>query len=273
MTQTIVVKLGGNVASDPEQLAAIGGDLAALAANGAKIVIVHGGGPQVSAVSKKLGIEPNIVGGRRITDAATLEVVKYVLAGQMSVDFTCALGRAGLKTVGLSGVSSGLVSAVKRPPRVVSGGGSEPIDFGHVGDIVGVNADLLRALTDSGYTPVINSVAADADHQPYNINADIAGTRIAAALGANHLVLLTGGVAGVLADKDAPDSRIPRLTSAEARQAIADGVIVGGMIPKIEEGLNVLNDVGALHILGNVGDGELRQALEAPGSVGTAIIA
>lgn len=272
MSETIVVKLGGNVATDPDQLDAIGRDLAALMEAGARIVIVHGGGPQVSAVSKRLGIEPNIVGGRRITDAATLEVVKYVLAGQMSVDFTCALGRAGLRTVGLSGVSSGLVAAVKRPPRLVSGGGDEPIDFGHVGDIVGVNADLLRVLTDAGYVPVINSVAADAEHRPYNINADIAGTRIAAALHADHLVLLTGGVAGVLADKDDPDSRIPRLTASEARQAITDQVIVGGMIPKIEEGLNVLGDVGALHILGDVAPGELRAALEAPGSVGTAIV-
>lgn len=272
MTQTIVAKLGGAVASDAAQLDAIGRDLASLTANGAKVVIVHGGGPQVSAVSRSLGIEPNIVGGRRITDAATLEVVKYVLAGQMNIDFTTAFGRAGLRTVGISGVSSGLVAAVKRPPRVVSGGGDEPIDFGHVGDIVGVNDHLLRTLLDEGYTPVINSVAADSEHRVYNINADIAGTRIAAALNADHLVLLTGGVPGVLRDKDDLQTRIPRLTAAEARQAIADQVIVGGMIPKIEEGLNVLDRVGALHILGAVEAGDLRQALDAPGTVGTAIV-
>ena len=273
MSETIVVKLGGAVATDPDQLDAIGRDLAALVADGAQVVVIHGGGPQLNAVSKQLGIQPNIVGGRRITDSETLEVVKYVLAGQMNVDFTTALGRAGLRTVGLSGVSSGLIAAVKRPPRVVSGGGDEPIDFGHVGDIVGVNAELLELLTRDGYTPVVNSVAADTEHRVYNINADIAGTRIAAALGADHLVLLTGGVAGVLSDRHDPDSRIPRLTAAQARQAITDGVIQGGMIPKIEEGLNVLGDVGAIHILGDVSPGELRQALTAPGSVGTAIVA
>lgn len=272
MTQTIVVKLGGNVATDPEQLDAIGQDLAALAAAGAAIVVVHGGGPQVSEVSKKLGIEPNIVAGRRITDAATLEVVKYILAGQMSVDFTCGLARSGLRTVGLSGVSSGLVAAVKRPPRVVSGGGDAPIDFGHVGDIVGVNTHLLRTLLDAGYVPVINSVAADAEQRPYNINADIAGTCIAAELGADHLVLLTGGVAGVLGDKDVPETRIPRLTAAQAREAIRSGVIQGGMIPKIEEALAVLDRVGAVHILGDVSAGELRRALDEPGVVGTAIV-
>lgn len=270
---TIVVKLGGNVAEDAQQLDAIGVDLAALAADGAKIVVVHGGGPQVTAVSKQLGIEPNIVGGRRITDAAALDVVKYVLAGQMSVDFTCGLAHAGLRTVGLSGVSSGLVAAVKRPPRVVSGGGPEPIDFGHVGDIVGVNTDLLHTLLDAGYTPVINSVAADAEHRPYNINADIAGTRIAAELNADHLVLLTGGVAGVLRDKDEPNTRIPRLTAAEAREAIASGVIQGGMIPKIEEALLILGRVGAVHILGDVVPGVLQQVLREPGTVGTAIVA
>lgn len=269
---TIVVKLGGNVATDHAQLAAIGDDLAALVAGGARVVVVHGGGPQVSAVSEQLGITPNIVGGRRITDAATLEVVKYVLAGQMSVDFTCALARHGLRTVGISSVSAGLVRAIKRPPRVVSGGGDAPIDFGHVGDIIAVDVTLLRTLTDAGFVPVVNSIAADAEQRPYNINADVAATRIAAALAAQHLVLLTGAVSGVLADRNDPTSRIPRLDEAQARAAIADGTIAGGMIPKIEEALTVMHQLGALHILGNVGAGDLRAELDAPGSVGTALL-
>ena len=273
MTQTVVVKLGGNLADDPKQLSAIAGDLGALSRSGARVVVVHGGGPQVSALSRRLGIEPNIVGGRRITDWDTLEVVKYVLAGQMSVDYTVALARSGLRTVGVSAVSAGLVDAVKRPPRVVSGGGDEPIDFGHVGDIVGVGTDLLEALLHGGFVPVINSVAADREGNVYNINADIASTRIAAALRADHLISLTGGVAGVMRDPNDATSRIPTLTVAQARTAIADGTIVGGMIPKIEESLNVLDlGVGTIHIVGAVEPGHLQTALAEPGSVGTALL-
>lgn len=270
----LVVKLGGELIADRGQLKAMADDLRALQGEGFTAIVVHGGGPQATELSKKLGIEPNIVGGRRITDRPTLDVMKMVLAGQINVDLTCALGAAGLRSVGLSGVSSGLVAAVKRPPRVVSGGGPEPIDFGWVGDIVGVNVDLLRLLTDAGYVPVLNSLGSDDEGNAYNINADIAATRVASAVGADHLALLTGGVPGVLRDKDDPESRIPRLTAAEARQAIADGVIQGGMIPKIEEALEILDSgVGAVHILGSLEPGHLRTALVSPGAVGTALVA
>jgi acetylglutamate kinase len=269
---TIVVKLGGDTLSVRERLVCVLDDLGVLQRRGARLVVVHGGGPQATELSKRLGIERRIVGGRRITDAATLEVMKMVLAGQVSVDLTLAMRSRGLLAVGLSGVSLGIIGAVKRPPRVVSGCGDEPVDFGHVGDIVSVNTAPLMRLLDAGYIPVLNSLGGDDQGRAYNINADIAATRVARALSAAHLVLVTGKVAGVMRDPHDPASRIPRLTPDEARQAIADGTIRGGMIPKIEESLEVLDQVGAIHIAGSLGAGELLQALDAPGSVGTALV-
>ena len=272
--ETLVVKLGGEALSNAKQLAGIAADIAELHSRGAKIVVLHGGGPQATALSKRLGIERHIVGGRRITDAETLEVIKMVLAGQMSVDVTLALCTAGLSAVGLSGVSAGIVGAVKRPPRIISGCGDEPVDFGHVGDIVSVNTAVLGLLCDNGHVPVLNSLGADTEGRSYNINADIAATRVAHALRAAHLVLVAGKVPGVLRDPDDPSSRIPVLTAAEARQAIVDGVVTGGMIPKIEESLNVLDQgVGAIHIVGTLNQGDLIAAVAEPGSIGTALVA
>ena len=267
----VVLKLGGAVLESTEQLGAIARDVATLQSEGTQCVIVHGGGPQATALSKRLGIEPNIVGGRRITDAATLEVCKMVYAGQLNVDLVGAFRNGGVKAVGVSGVS-GLIHAVKRPARIVSGGGDEPIEFGHVGDIVGVTEHLLKILCDGGYVPVI-SLGANENGEPFNINADIAATRVAKALVADHLALIAGGVPGVLRDKDDLSTRIPTLTAAEARTAISDGTIQGGMIPKIEESLEVIaSGVGAIHILGTLSSGELRRELSSAGSVGTALV-
>ncbi len=271
MTRPIVVKVGGELAADAEQLRAIGGDLAAMDCGR---VVVHGGGPQATELSKKLGIERRIVGGRRITDQATLDVMKMILGGRLNVDLTAGLGAMGLRTIGLSGVSAHLVRAVKRPPRVVSGGGEEPIDFGLVGDIVSINGGLLRMLLAEGYMPVMNSLGVDEEGAVYNINADIAATRVAAELEAAHLFLVTGSVPGVLRDKDDPSTRIPTMTESQARSGIADGTVQGGMIPKIEESLSVLaSGVGAIHILGSVASGDLARAVAEPGSVGTALVA
>ncbi len=152
------------------------------------------------------------------------------------------------------------------------GGGDEPVDFGFVGDIVEIHPEVILPLLDAGFVPVMNSLGADEGGQVYNINADIAATRMARALNAT-LVLTTGGVRGVLRDKDDDATRIPLLTPARAREAIANGVIVGGMIPKIEESLEVLGaGVHAIHILGKLEEGDLLAELASPGSVGTALI-
>lgn len=268
----IVVKIGGATLKDEPQISAIAGDLLALRERGKQLVVIHGGGPQVTELLERLGTPVPSRAGRRITDAPTLEVVKMVLGGQLNINLTLVLRAKGLPIVALSGVSAGIIDGIKRPPRVFSGWGDEPIDFGLVGDIVGINEEPLRLLCDAGYVPLLNSIGADSVGNAWNINADIAATRIARALGAEHLVLIAGQVRGVMLDPAVPSSRIPQLTASEARKAIVDGVIQGGMIPKIEESLVVLGDgVGAIHIMGGVQPGELLAAVEEPGSVGTVL--
>ncbi len=270
-TRTIVVKFGGEVVADRtalgEVLAAIRGQVEA----GAHVVVCHGGGPQGSALSKRLGLTPNLVGGRRVTDAATLQVMKYVLAGEVNVDVVAACRRAGItRAVGISGVSDGLVTAVRRPPSVVSGSEGKPVDFGFVGKVVEIRTALLRHLLAGGLLPVVNTLGVGTDGQVYNINADTISTAIAGALQADDLYLLTG-VVGVLRNKDDPSTRIERLTAQEARQAIAGGVIVGGMIPKVEEALKHLKrGLRAVHILGAAG---FVAHLADPGSTGTTLVA
>ncbi|HTM21710.1 MAG TPA: acetylglutamate kinase [Kofleriaceae bacterium] len=270
--KSIVVKIGGENFKDGT-VAAVAGDVAALAGRGDRVVMVHGGGPQATELSKRLGIEPAVVGGRRITDAATLEVMKMVVAGQLNVDLSGALLAAGARPVGLHGGSALVVEGVKRPPRVVSGGGPDPIDFGLVGDVVGVNRALLELLCGAGYLPVVACLACDRAGQALNINADIVANQIARELAADHLVLVTGAP-GVLRDIGDPGSRLPRLTVADARAAIADGTVSGGMIPKLEESIAVLEGggVAAIHIVGKVARGDLARELAEPGAVGTALV-
>jgi acetylglutamate kinase len=266
-----IVKIGGEVVSSGE-LPVLAADLRALVDRGTSVAVVHGGGPQATDLSKRLGIEVKQVAGRRITDAATLDVMKMIVAGKVNVDVCAGLLAAGLRPVGLHGASALAVRAVKRPPRVVTGGGPDPIDFGHVGDVVGFNLELLRLLWSGGFVPVVACLGADESGATYNINGDIVGNQLAGALTADHLFLVTG-VPGVLRDVKDPSSRLPHLTAAQARQAIADGIVQGGMIPKIEEALAVLDSgVKAIHILGKLGPGDLARAAQEPGAVGTTLV-
>lgn len=272
-----VLKFGGEVVADAPALAAVLADVAALTASGWKVALCHGGGPQSTALQERLGIVPRKVAGRRITDAATLQVMKYVLAGELSVDVVAAAQAAGLaRAVGISGVSAGLVTARRRPPVRVSGGGDAPIDFGLVGDVVEIRTGLIEHLWAGGYVPILNTLGIDAAPEGptcpiYNINADTVSSAIASALKVGHLFLMTG-VPGVLRDKDDPTTRIPRLSASEARAAIASGVIVGGMIPKVEEALaNLELGIGAVHVLGAAA-GALQAAAAAPGRVGTVLV-
>jgi acetylglutamate kinase len=271
VTRTILVKVGGEIVKGDE-LHAVAADVAALVARGDRVLVVHGGGPQATALQQKLGIEPRVVGGRRITDAATLDVMKMIVGGQVNIELCAALIAAGARPVGLHGASSLAVRGVKRPPRVVSGGGPDPIDFGLVGDVVGFNEELIELLLGGGYTPVIGCLAADERGQVLNVNADIVANQAAAAFRAEHVVLVTS-TAGVLKDVNDPASRLRRLTVAEARAAIADGTVTGGMIPKLEESLAVLDSgVGAVHIVGKVGRGDVLREIDEPGAIGTALV-
>lgn len=269
---TAVLKLGGEVVADAAALAGVLADVRALSQVGWRFVVCHGGGPQAGALQERLGLPTIKVGGRRVTDAPTLQIMKQVLAGEVSVDLVAAAVSMGLPAVGVSGVSCGVVTAHRRPPMKVSGGGDDPVDFGFVGDIDEIRPELLRHLWAGGYVPVLNSLGIDGEtRQVYNINADTVASAVAAALEVDHLFLVTG-IGGVMRDKDDASTRIPVLHASEARQAIADGTIVGGMIPKIEEALeNLRHGIGAVHIIGPSAGG-LEQAAREPGRQGTALL-
>lgn len=270
--ETLVIKLGGEVIGSGEA-ALLAKDLAVLVASGTRVAIVHGGGPQATALQKQLGLETKQVAGRRVTDAATLDVMKMVLAGKLNVDLTAILCAAGLSAVGLHGASAQVVRAVRRPPKVYPNAGPDPVDMGFVGDVTGFNLPLLETLWSAGYLPVIACLGADGEGGVYNINADMVGNQLAAALKATRLLLVTSAP-GVLRDINDPSSRLARLTVAEAHAAIKDGIVTGGMIPKLEEAIAVVNEgVGAIHILGKLGAGDLVRAVREPGSVGTELTA
>ncbi len=267
-----IIKVGGDILTSPV-LAAVAADVATATQRGARVLLIHGGGPQATALQKQLGQQPNVVAGRRITDADTLDVMKMMVGGKVNIDLCAALLATGCRPVGLHGGSARVIAGSKRPPRVVAGGGPEPIDFGHVGDVTGFNVELLELLLGNGYVPVLACLAGDEHGNILNINADIVANQAAKVLHAAHLVLVTGAP-GVLRDKDDPQSRIPRMTAADARAAIADGTVQGGMIPKLEESIRVLEsgEVGAVHIVGGIGAGQLLAELEAPGTCGTALV-
>ncbi|MEM7153023.1 MAG: acetylglutamate kinase [Myxococcota bacterium] len=273
-----VLKLGGDVVADPPALAAVLADVRSLSAAGWSFTLCHGGGPQAGALQKRLGVPTVKVGGRRVTDEPTLQVMKQVLAGEVNVDLVAAAVAEGLPAVGISGVSCGLVTAHRRPPMVVSGGGDAPVDFGFVGNIDEIRVELLEHLWTGGFVPVMNTLGIDGQghgepvsRQVYNINADTVASAVAAALRVDHLFLMTA-IGGVMRDKDDPSTRIPVLRASEARAAIAEGTIVGGMIPKIEEALdNLARGIGAVHIIGP-GAGRLEAAANEPGRQGTALL-
>ncbi len=267
----VVIKLGGEVVRGGA-LSPIAEGVAALRRKGTPVVIVHGGGPQATDLQKRLGQTPNIVGGRRITDEETLTVMKMTVAGQVNVDLCAGLLAHGVEPVGLHGASSCTVRATKRPPRVVAGGGPDPIDFGFVGDVTALNERLLSLLVGAGFVPVIACLGADAEGHVFNINADVVANKAAILLDARALVLVSD-VPGVLRDVNDPASRIGRLTRAAATQAIEDGVITKGMIPKVEESFAAIADgVKAVHIVGKLAPGELDREVEDPGSVGTVLV-
>ena len=267
----VVLKLGGEVVGGPH-MAAIAADVAEMRAGGKAVIVVHGGGPQATELQKKLGQTPKIVAGRRITDAETLEVMKMTVAGKVNVDLCSALIAAGAKPVGLNGASALTVRATKRPPRVVAGGGPDPIDFGHVGDVTAVNEDLVSLLVGAGYVPVIACLGADDKGNVFNINADIVANKLATLLDARALVLVSD-VPGVLRDVADPSSRIPRLSIAEGKKAVADGIVTKGMIPKLEESFAAITEgVRAVHVVGRLERGQLAREVAEPGSVGTVLV-
>jgi acetylglutamate kinase len=267
----IVVKVGGEIVRS-SALDVVAHDLAELVSRGEPVIVVHGGGPQATELQKQLGQTPNIVGGRRITDEKTLDVMKMVVAGLVNVDLCAALHRAGCKPVGLHGASAGAIRARRRPPKVMPGAGPDPIDFGLVGDVVGVNRDLIALLVSGGFTPVLACIGCDDAGQTYNINADTVANQVACAIEARALVVVSD-VPGVLRDVNDPASRIAKMTKADADAAIADGTVTKGMIPKLEESFAAIaTGVQSVLIVGKLARGDLSRAVRDPGSVGTLLV-
>jgi acetylglutamate kinase len=233
--RVFVVKLGGDVVSDPEVLDHVSAQLALLASLGIRLVVVHGGGPQASALSRRLGAEPVIVAGRRVTDDQALEVAKMVYGGQLNTDLLAALREHRLQAVGLSGVDADLLTARRRPPVTVvdDAGKSQTVDYGHVGDIERVDPHVLNTLMDSRCVPVVASLAGDDEGNVYNVNADSVAESIAVALGALKLIFLTGAP-GVLRDRNDPSSLVTFADPDDLTSLMASGALAGGMRPKVE---------------------------------------
>jgi len=245
--QTIVVKFGGHAMGDEALADAFAQDIVYLKQSGVNPIVVHGGGPQIATMLKKLEIESEFVNGLRVTDKPTVEVVEMVLAGAINKQIVSAINRQGGKAVGISGKDANLMIA-KQITEMTDPGSNlmQAVDIGYVGEPTSVNPHLLDVISASDLIPVVAPIAATEAGQTLNINADTFASAVAVATSAKRLLLLTD-VVGVL-DKD--KKLIPELTVAEARALIQDGTIEGGMIPKVEGCINVAQqDVEAVVII------------------------
>jgi acetylglutamate kinase len=253
--KTVVIKYGGAAMAAADLKDAVMQDIALMKYVGMNPIVVHGGGPEVSNMGKRLGLESRFVDGLRVTDAATMEVAQMVLVGKTNREIVTHLGQQGIKAVGLSGADASLIRATKHVHRSVKTG--EVVDLGYVGNVASVDVEVLESLTRAGFVPVIAPVGLGPAGEPYNINADTVAGAIAAALHAEKLVLLTD-VEGVRADKDDPASLLTRVTADEIRGWMAQGKLEGGMIPKLECCLTALEaGVNRVHII----DGRVRHSL------------
>lgn len=260
--KTFVVKLSGKVTEDRERLISLAEELALMHQVGIRLCVVHGGGKQLSELAALMGVEQTIIEGRRVTDDATLEMAKMIFAGKINTDILSALRHRGVEAVGLSGVDGNIVHAERRPPKAIMNretGENEQIDFGHVGDILEINSRLLTVLLDQGYLPVVSSLGADDEGTVFNINADTIAAEIAIQLKAEKLVLLSD-VDGIYLRAGEPETKLSRLTAKEANELIKQGTASGGMIPKLQNIIELLRrGVGSAHII----DGTARNALLA----------
>lgn len=225
--KTVVVKYGGNAMLNENLKSAVMKDLVLLNTIGVKVVLVHGGGPEINHMLERVGKESKFINGLRYTDFETMEIVQMVLTGKLNKDICKIIEQEGGKAVGLSGVDSGLLRAKKLE--------KDGVDLGFVGEVEEVHPEIIESLLNEGFIPVVSSVAMglQGDSNSYNINADTAAAKIAVALNAEKFVQLTN-VAGVLRDINEPSSLIPRIHIEDVQKFIDEGVISGGMIPKIE---------------------------------------
>ena len=218
----VVVKYGGNAMINPQLKEQVMEDIALLWLIGVKVVLIHGGGPEISETMKRLGKKAEFVDGLRVTDKETVDIVQMVLAGKINKTLVNLLQMKGGHAVGLSGIDGGIIEAKMKDERL-----------GYVGEITRIRTQPITDLLERNYIPVISTVASDRQGNTYNINGDTAAAHIAGALGAERLIMMTD-IAGILKDKDDPSTLIPYITVEEARGLYDEGVISGGMIPKVE---------------------------------------
>ena len=225
----VVVKYGGNAMIDETLKQQVMRDIVLLSLIGVKVVLVHGGGPEISDMMTRLGKQVSFVDGLRVTDKETADIVQMVLAGKVNKTLVTLLEMHGGYAMGISGMDGHLIEARPKDERL-----------GYVGEIVAVNARPILDLLNNGYIPVVSTLAIDRDGNNYNINGDTAAAYIAGALGAERLIMMTD-IAGVLRDKDDPSTLIPDITIKEAQELKANGTISGGMIPKVDCCITALN--------------------------------
>jgi acetylglutamate kinase len=260
--RTVVVKYGGAAMKDSNLKDKVIRDVVFLSCVGLRPILVHGGGPEINTWLGKIGIQPQFKDGLRVTDAPTMDVVEMVLVGRVNKEIVAKINQAGGKAVGLCGKDGNLITARHQ--------GGEGIGF--VGEVSSVNTEILGTLVENGYIPVVSSVAADDTGQAYNINADTVAGELAAALGAEKLILLTD-TRGILENYQDPSTLIAKVDIKEARDLISNGIVAGGMIPKVTCCVRSLaQGVRAAHII----DGRIPHALLleifTDGGIGTMIL-
>lgn len=235
---TIVVKMGGNAMVDEQLTATLATDVVLLHSVGIRVVVVHGGGPQIDQLMSRLGVESEFKNGLRVTNEETLDIARMVLVGQVNREIVSAINVHGQLAVGVSGEDAGLIEASALDP-----------ELGFVGDVDKVHPRILNSLLDQGFIPVVSTIGVGIDGQAYNINADTVAGAIAGALGAQKAVYLTD-IAGILRDIDDPTSLIGEVTPTQLNQLKDEGVLSGGMIPKVEACLVAIkHGVPAVHLL------------------------
>ena len=220
--KTVVVKYGGNAMVNPNLKQQVMDDIVLLWLIGVKVVLVHGGGPEISSMMDKLGKKSEFVDGLRVTDKETVDIVQMVLAGKVNKTLVTLLEKRGGKAIGLCGMDGKLIQAKIKDPRL-----------GFVGEVTSINKDPVMDILEKGYIPVISTLGCDDEGNAFNVNADTAAAHIAGALGAERFILMTD-IAGILKDKDDPSTLIPEITIAQAKTLKDDGIISSGMIPKVQ---------------------------------------
>lgn len=220
--KTVVVKYGGNAMVNPDLKQQVMDDIVLLWLIGVKVVLVHGGGPEISSMMDKLGKKAEFVDGLRVTDKETVDIVQMVLAGKVNKTLVSLLEKRGGKAIGLCGMDGNLIQAKIKDPRL-----------GFVGEVTAINKDPVTDILEKGYIPVISTLGCDDEGNAFNINADTAAAHIAGALGAERFILMTD-IAGILKDKNDPSTLIPEISLSEADSLTASGIISSGMIPKVQ---------------------------------------